>query len=77
MRFESAAIPAAMPNVKSNPGGLYDGVSWPYVEGLSINEAWNDLAFLSVGQYNATLPPQSGAPIRLTVCERLCENTNL
>ena len=64
--FESAAL-SAMPNVKSSPGGLFPGVTWPYIEGLAINEAWNDLAFISVGQYNATLSPQSGAPVRLTV----------
>jgi len=37
------------------------------VEGLSISEAWNDLGFISVGQYQKPLPPQSGAPIRLTL----------
>ena len=37
------------------------------MEGLSISEAWNDLGFISVGQYQKPLPPQSGAPIRLTV----------
>lgn len=28
-------------------------------------QAWNDLSFLAVGLHNRTLPPQSGAPIRL------------
>mmetsp|Transcript_9193 Transcript_9193/g.19015 ORF Transcript_9193/g.19015 Transcript_9193/m.19015 type:complete len:542 (-) Transcript_9193:134-1759(-) len=41
--------------------------NWPYLEGLSIEEARNEMAFISVGQYQAPLPPQSGAPIRLTV----------
>jgi hypothetical protein len=30
-------------------------------------EAWNDLAFVSIGQFNSTLKVQSGAPIRLNV----------
>jgi sulfoxide reductase catalytic subunit YedY len=67
VKFESSALPSAMKDVKSFPNGLYTGVTWPYVEGLSIDEAWNDLAFVSVGQYNSVLLPQSGAPIRLTV----------
>jgi sulfoxide reductase catalytic subunit YedY len=40
---------------------------WPYTEGLTMQEAMNELAFLSVGLYGKTLPPQNGAPIRLNV----------
>jgi len=40
---------------------------WPYTEAITIEEARNELAFLSVGQYQAPLPPQSGGPIRLTL----------
>jgi len=40
---------------------------FPYVEGLTVEEAMNEMTFLSVGQYQAPLPPQSGAPIRLTL----------
>lgn len=65
VRFESYANPNAMPLVKSNPSGEFTGVPWPYVEGLTINEAMNDLAFLAVGQYGSPLTVQSGAPIRL------------
>eukprot|EP00242_Pyramimonas_sp_CCMP2087_P004391 CAMPEP_0198202572 /NCGR_PEP_ID=MMETSP1445-20131203/5754_1 /TAXON_ID=36898 /ORGANISM="Pyramimonas sp., Strain CCMP2087" /LENGTH=563 /DNA_ID=CAMNT_0043873561 /DNA_START=292 /DNA_END=1983 /DNA_ORIENTATION=+ len=43
------------------------GFDWPYLEGLSMEEARNEMAFLSVGQYQAPLPPQSGAPLRLTL----------
>lgn len=32
-----------------------------------MEEARNEMAFLSVGQYQAPLPPQSGAPLRLTL----------
>ena len=38
---------------------------WPYVEGLTMKEAGNDLAFLVVGAYGKVLPHQFGAPMRL------------
>lgn len=40
---------------------------WPYVEGLSIDEAYNELAMLVTGIYGHPLPKQHGAPIRLIV----------
>ena len=40
---------------------------WPYVEGVTIDEAGNDLAFISTGLYGKPLPPQNGGPIRLTL----------
>ena len=40
---------------------------WPYVEGLTIEEAGNDLAFLVTGAYGAPLARQHGAPLRLAV----------
>ena len=42
-------------------------LDWPYVEGLTIDEAMNPLSFLAVGLYGKTLPNQNGAPIRLVV----------
>ncbi len=38
---------------------------WPYTEGLTIEEAANDLAFMATGLYGKPLPKQNGAPIRL------------
>ena len=38
---------------------------WPYVEGLTMDEAANDLALLVVGAYGKVLPQQFGAPMRL------------
>jgi sulfoxide reductase catalytic subunit YedY len=49
------------------PGLHQSWYPWPYTEGLTMQEAMNELAFLSVGLYGKTLPPQDGAPIRLTV----------
>ena len=52
---------------KTMPGLHQSWYPWPYTEGLTMQEAANELAFLSVGMYGKTLPPQDGAPIRLTV----------
>ena len=38
---------------------------WPYVEGLTMAEATNDLAFIATGAYGKPLSKQQGAPIRL------------
>jgi sulfoxide reductase catalytic subunit YedY len=38
---------------------------WPYVEGLTIAEATNELAFMVTGIYGKPLPPQNGSPLRL------------
>jgi sulfoxide reductase catalytic subunit YedY len=38
---------------------------WPYVEGLTMAEAGNDLSFLVTGAYGHPLPKQHGAPLRL------------
>ena len=38
---------------------------WPYVEGLTIEEATNELAFIATGAYGKPIPKQNGAPLRL------------
>jgi methionine sulfoxide reductase catalytic subunit len=38
---------------------------WPYIEGLTMAEATNDLAFLVTGAYGKPVPKQNGAPLRL------------
>mgnify|MGYP003115897831 FL=1 len=40
---------------------------WPYIEGLTIEEAMNDLAFIATGIYGKPMPRQNGAPLRLAV----------
>jgi len=40
---------------------------WPYVEGITIEEANNDLAFMVTGAYGKPLAKQFGAPIRLAL----------
>lgn len=38
---------------------------WPYTDGLTMDEAMNELAFLATGLYGKALPPQNGGPLRL------------
>ncbi len=40
---------------------------WPYVEGLTMAEARNELAFMVTGVYGKPLQEQFGAPLRLAV----------
>jgi sulfoxide reductase catalytic subunit YedY len=61
VRFESLYDPGQFPGQKSN------WYNWPYVEGLRLDEAMNELATLATGLYGKALPPQDGAPIRLVV----------
>ncbi len=39
--------------------------SWPYIEGLTMAEATNELTLMVTGIYGKPLPKQMGAPIRL------------
>jgi len=54
-------------NVKVAPGQRQAWYPWPYVEGLTMAEATNELAFLVTGAYGKPLPKQHGAPLRLAV----------
>jgi sulfoxide reductase catalytic subunit YedY len=38
---------------------------WPYVEGVTIEEATNELALIATGAYGKPLARQAGAPIRV------------
>ena len=61
VRFETLYDPVQLP-------GQNDGwYSWPYVEGLRLDEAAHDLTILATGIYGRTLLPQNGAPVRLVV----------
>ena len=52
-------------NPKVALGQKQNWYPWPYVEGLTLNEATNELAFLATGIYGKPMPAQNGAPIRL------------
>ena len=47
------------------PGQKQPWFPWPYIEGLRLDEATNELAFLATGIYGRAMPRQNGAPIRL------------
>ncbi len=49
------------------PGLRQPWYPWPYIEGLTMEEATNDLAFIATGLYGKPIPRQNGAPLRLAV----------
>ncbi len=59
--FETLADPKTMPGLRLS------AFDWPYVEGCTMAEANNQLAFLVTGMYGKTVPKQDGAPIRLVL----------
>ncbi len=59
--FQSLSRPEEMPGQKND---LYP---WPYLEGLRLDEAYQDLTLLATGLYGKPMPSQNGAPIRLVV----------
>ena len=46
-------------------GQNYPGYDWPYHEGLRMDEAMNELTFVTTGLYGKRLLPQSGTPLRI------------
>ena len=52
---------------KMAPGQKQFWYPWPYLEGLTIEEATNELAFIGTGLYGKPMPKQNGAPLRLVV----------
>jgi methionine sulfoxide reductase catalytic subunit len=54
-------------NPKVAPGLRQSWYPWPYVEGLTMAEATNDLAFIATGAYGHPMLKQHGAPLRLAV----------
>ena len=52
---------------KTAPGQKEFWYPWPYVEGVTVAEAGNELAFLVTGMYGKPVPKQDGAPLRLVL----------
>ena len=63
VRMETFNRPDVAPG--QQPGLFGGGYPWPYVEGLTMAEAMNDLAFIVTGAYGKPLPKPMGAPLRL------------
>ncbi|HQV93868.1 MAG TPA: protein-methionine-sulfoxide reductase catalytic subunit MsrP [Anaerolineales bacterium] len=61
VRFETVYRPEEM---QGQGNSLF---TWPYQEGLRLDEAMNNLTILATGLYGEPLPNQNGAPIRLVV----------
>jgi sulfoxide reductase catalytic subunit YedY len=61
VKFTSFLDPANCPAQRSRE------FPWPYTEGLTLDEARNELAFIATGLYGKPLRNQNGAPIRLVV----------
>jgi sulfoxide reductase catalytic subunit YedY len=62
VRFVSAARKDQMPGIKNQPW-----YPWPYFEGLRMDEATNDLAFVATGMFGEPLTKQNGSPLRLAL----------
>lgn len=62
VKFTSVSQPETMPMQRQDKL-----LSWPYVEGLQLNEAMHPLTLLATGMYDRDLPKQNGAPLRLVV----------
>ena len=60
--FETIVRKSEMPGQRG-----FFGLDWPYVEGLTIEEAMHPLTIMAVGVYGVELPNQNGAPLRLIV----------
>jgi sulfoxide reductase catalytic subunit YedY len=52
---------------KIAPGQRMTWFPWPYVEGLTMAEAANELTFIATGAYGHPMTKQHGAPLRLAV----------
>ncbi len=63
VKFTTLYDPDQMPGQRAR----FAAIDYPYVEGLRIDEAMNELSFLAVGVYGKAMPNQNGAPIRLVV----------
>ena len=61
VEFTSLHDPAQMPGQRSSV------LSWPYVEGLRIDEALHPLTLLCLGLHGDLLPNQNGTPLRVVV----------
>ena len=59
VRFETFNNPDVAPGMSA---AWYP---WPYIEGLTMEEATNELAFMVTGMYGKPVPKQNGAPLRL------------
>jgi methionine sulfoxide reductase catalytic subunit len=61
VEFVTQADTATMPGLRNSV------LTWPYLEGLRLDEAQHPLTLLAFGVYGEVMPKQNGAPVRLVV----------
>ena len=64
VEFTTIVRPEEMNGQRSR---LFSVLSWPYREGLRLDEAMHPLTLLAIGLHGQELPNQNGAPLRLVV----------
>jgi sulfoxide reductase catalytic subunit YedY len=62
VEMKTIADKSNMPGIRANSFW-----PWPYTEGLTMEEAANELSFVVTGMYGKPVPKQNGAPLRLAV----------
>ncbi len=62
VRFETFNKPDV---AQGQQPGIFTQYPWPYVEGVTMAEALNDLPLMVTGAYGKPLPNSMGAPLRL------------
>lgn len=62
VKFQTFSDKKIAPNLSKLPH-----YPWPYVEGLTLDEAMHPLTLIATGMYGKALPKQNGAPLRLVV----------
>ncbi len=63
VRFVSVERPTQMQGIAETR----DEFPWPYHEGLRLDEAMNELAWVATGMYGHPLLKQNGAPVRIVL----------
>jgi sulfoxide reductase catalytic subunit YedY len=61
IRMQTLADEETMPNLAAS------WYPWPYTEGITMEEAMNELSFMVTGLYGKPVPKQNGAPLRLAL----------
>lgn len=59
IKMQTLADEESMPNLAAN------WYPWPYTEGVTMDEAMNELAFMVTGLFDKPVPKQNGAPLRI------------
>ncbi len=67
IRMETFENPEIAPGQRPPLISWSKSLPWPYIEGVTMEEAANDLAFLVTGAYGKPVARQMGAPLRLAL----------